>query len=288
MVDTVEKTYKKEDFNPGISESPAVLDWKMSTKGESVTVVFKPSMLLKSKGTKPSSIEGSLRVICYVENNYGMQNKGYISRADIAVDLQRRLCDYPKTFRLFLEGMAYSMDLKERPRFETLLNNFHTGNLKIAGRNKCLTIYNAEDKGRDGKTRIERRFFSRAMQKSDRDVLIDMTKTFLNEVTKVESFIDTVEKDYFISLMKRKKETKDYYASLAEFFCREDKFFLTRNIFEMVYIESGYIDVPSKYLYDYRKKRPMGLDFVTRDDFNKFINVITDALTKNLRASFFR
>lgn len=286
MVDTVEKTYKEEDFNPGISESPAVLDFKVRKVGGFVKVVFRPSEVLND-GRKPSSIENSIMVITEIENKYGMQDKGYISRADIAIDMKRRLGDFSKIFRLFIECMSYSMGINESHCFETLFDKFHIGNLKIANRKNCLTIYNSEDKDRIGKTRIERRFLSRAKQKSDRDVLVEMTKSFLNEVTMAESFVEAVEEDYFLSLMKRKEETKYYYASLAEFLSREDKFFLTDNIFRMVYLSSGYVDKPSKYLYDYRQKRPQGLDFVKRKDFSEFIKIISDVLKDDLRASFF-
>jgi hypothetical protein len=274
-IDTVQVELRGK-FKEELQEIKTVIDDKTTyTDDNNTRIVVRANREL-------SSINEALACIELVAEKIKCKD-WRITRVDMTVDYENRFEENMKLYRLFLECLAIVRRKDKLEIFNTKKGIEKQCNLKISSKRIETTIYNCIDKARISNTRLENKIKDIRNTSSDRDIIENEIKKFLEEIQDLELLVEKVEEKYIEELTRLHHETiEKKYRTFSEFvaFADSQNYILTSNVLKTVMKKVGIKTSYNSFRDMFKRTRKTSLEFTSKTELKNMINDVKKELKK--------
>lgn len=274
-IDTVEG--RTEGSLPKGTNNPMILLSKTTELKNETVMVLRPSNL--KNGKELSTLNETVLAIEELEENTGKEIK--LTRVDLSGDSLGKMIDNKNLIRMFLECLSFRRGYCGEI-FRTTKGIEKDGNLKIRTGRKKTTFYDCLDKDRRANLRAENQITDIRSDKSNREILENEFKKYLQELKGLEVLIEKVEYKYIDELTGLYNKTiGKKYRTFSEFIAFVDSqgYVMTSLILKGLMKKVGIKTSYKNFTDSFKRTRKETLNFTTKTELKKMIK----DLEKNLK-----
>lgn len=274
-IDTVEG--RTEGSLPKGTNNPMILLSKTTELKNETIMVLRPSNL--KNGKELSTLNETVLAIEELEENTGKEIK--LTRVDLSGDSLGKMIDNKNLIRMFLECLSFRRGYCGEI-FRTTKGIEKDGNLKIRTGRKKTTFYDCLDKDRRANLRAENQITDIRSDKSNREILENEFKKYLQELKGLEVLIEKVEYKYIDELTGLYNKTiGKKYRTFSEFIAFVDSqgYVMTSLILKGLMKKVGIKTSYKNFTDSFKRTRKETLNFTTKTELKKMIK----DLEKNLK-----
>lgn len=251
--------------------------------GDKTMRTSKGNTRMAIRGFRLSSITGMLLLIEVLKEIIGQEVEIGVVRVDVATDSKEFLKDNINLARLFLECLTIARGKENVDVFKTIKGLGKEGNIKLSNGRTVTTWYDCADKkNREANTRLENRTIDIRSSSSNKEIMENEFKKYIQELKGLELLVEKVENKYIKELAKIYKGTiGKKYITFSEFVACMDSqgYIMTTGILKGLMQEIGLTIGYKKFVEKFRKTRKETLNFTTKTELKKLVK----DLEKNLK-----
>lgn len=266
-IDTVEG--RTEGSLPKGINNPMILLSKTTELKNETVMVLRPSNL--KNGKELSTLNETVLAIAELEENTGKEIK--LTRVDLSGDSLGKMIDNKNLIRMFLECLSFRRGYCGEI-FRTTKGIEKDGNLKIRTGRKKTTFYDCLDKDRRANLRAENQITDIRSDKSNREILENEFKKYLQELKGLELLIEKVEYKYIDELTDLHHKTiGKKYRTFSEFvaFVDSQGYVMTSHILRGLMKRVGIKTSYKNFTDSFKRTRKETLNFTTKTELKKMI-----------------
>ncbi len=266
-IDTVEG--RTEGSLPKGTNNPMILLSKTTELKNETVMVLRPSNL--KSGKELSTLNETVLAIEELEENTGKEIK--LTRVDLSGDSLGKMIDNKNLIRMFLECLSFRRGYCGEI-FRTTKGIEKDGNLKIRTGRKKTTFYDCLDKDRRANLRAENQITDIRSDKSNREILENEFKKYLQELKGLEVLIEKVEYKYIDELTGLYNKTiGKKYRTFSEFIAFVDSqgYVMTSHILKGLMKKVGIKTSYKNFTDSFKRTRKETLNFTTKTELKKMI-----------------